>query len=288
MACGGSSLKRSALLAAVAVLLVVQQASAGTWLTSLNAAQKRAKERKQLIFVDLFAEWCGWCHKMEQEVFPSEAFQKVTADKVLLRLNTEDGGEGTKLAQQYGINSLPTFLVLTPEMTVAGVISGYFPASAAAKTMTSVETGYSEFKKRVANESSIGGDYQKRLDLAKELRAHYALSDSEKRLRKLTHETGVPTDIRDEAWYQLAVTQAMAKKYDDSLKTLRDFAAVQNKGTAFERSRLLTGDIYVQQGNYSGAITEFKKFKQTFPNSPLIANVDMVLPQLERMSGRVQ
>jgi len=116
-------LKRSVLLAAIAVLLVVQQASAGTWLTSLNAAQKRAKERKQLIFVDLFAEWCGWCHKMEQEVFPSEAFQKVTADKVLLRLNTEDGGEGTKLAQQYGINSLPTFLVLTPEMTVAGVIS---------------------------------------------------------------------------------------------------------------------------------------------------------------------
>ena len=287
MACGGSSLKRSALLAAVAMLLV-QQASAGTWLTSLNAAQKRAKERKQLIFVDMFADWCGWCHKMEQEVFPSEAFQKATADKVLLRLNTEDGGEGTKLAQEFGVHSLPTFLVLTPEMTIAGVINGYFPASAVTKTMTTVEDSYREFKKRVANESSIAGDYRKRLDLATELRKHYALSDSEKRLRKLTQESRVPTDIRDEAWYQLAVTQAMAKKYDDSLKTLRDFAVVQNKGSAFERSRLLTGDIYVQQGNYSGAITEFKKFKQTFPNSPLVANVDMVLPQLERMTGKVQ
>src|ERR1700694_1839053 len=99
MADGGSSLKRSALLAVVALLLV-QQASAGTWLTSLNAAQKSAKARKQLIFVDLWADWCGWCHKMEQEVFPSEAFQKATKDKVLLRLNTEDGSEGTKLAQQ--------------------------------------------------------------------------------------------------------------------------------------------------------------------------------------------
>jgi thioredoxin-related protein len=211
MACGGSPLKRSALLTAFAVLLLVQQASAGTWLTSLNAAQKRAKERKQLIFVDMFADWCGWCHKMEQEVFPSEAFQKATADKVLLRLNTEDGGEGTKLAQEYGIHSLPTFLVLTPEMTVAGVINGYFPASEVTRTMTSVEDGYREFKKRVANESSIAGDYRKRLDLATDLRKHYALTDSEKRLRKLSRESGVPTDIRDEAWYQLAVTQAMGK-----------------------------------------------------------------------------
>jgi len=280
-------LKRTALLAAVAVLLV-QQASAGTWLTSVNAAQKRAKERKQLIFVDMFAEWCGWCHKMEQEVFPSEAFQKATADKVLLRLNTEDGGEGSKLAQKYGISSLPTFLVLTPELTVAGVINGYFPATDAVRIMNSVENGYRDFMKRVADESSIMSDYQKRLNLAKELRAHYALGDSEKRLKKLTRETGVPTDIRDEAWYQLAVTQAMAKKYDDSLKTLKDFATVQSKGTAFERSRLLTGEIYVQQGNYAGAITEYKKFKQAFPNSPLIANVDMVLPQLERMSSQVQ
>jgi thioredoxin-related protein len=280
-------LKRSVLLAAVAVLLV-QQASAGTWLTSLSAAQKRAKENQQLIFVDLFADWCGWCHKMEQEVFPSEAFQKATADKVLLRLNTEDGGEGTKLAQKFGISSLPTFLVLTHDLTIAGVISGYFPASAAAGTMTGVEANYQEFKKRVANESSILNDYQKRLDLAKELRAHFALSDSEKRLRKLTREAGVPTDVRDEAWYQLAMTQAMSKKLGDALKTLGDFAAVQSTGTSFERSRLLAGEIYVQQGNYSGAITEFKKFKQTFPNSPLVANVDMILPQLERMSGQVQ
>jgi thioredoxin-like negative regulator of GroEL len=280
-------LKRSALLAAVALLLV-QQASAGTWLTSLNAAQKRAKERKQLIFVDLWADWCGWCHKMEQEVFPSEAFQKATKDKVLLRLNTEDGGEGTKIAQQYGISSLPTFLVLTPDLTIAGVINGYIPASSIEGVIGGVENGYREFKKRVANEASISNDYQKRLDLAKEFRAHRALGDSEKRLKKLTNEAGVPTDTRDEAWYQLAITQAMARKYDESLKTLHDFAAVQNKGTAFERSRLLAGDIYVQQGNYAGAITEFKKFKQTFPNSPLIANVDMILPQLERMNGRVQ
>ncbi|MEO8035043.1 MAG: thioredoxin family protein, partial [Acidobacteriota bacterium] len=80
-------MKRLFLIAVLAVV-VVPQASAGPWLKSLAAAQKKAKDSNQLIFVDLFAEWCGWCHKMEQEVFPSQTFQSATDNKVLLRLNT--------------------------------------------------------------------------------------------------------------------------------------------------------------------------------------------------------
>src|SRR5437660_12696211 len=124
---GGSSLKRTLLLAAVATL-AAQQVFAGAWLKSLTAAQKTAKARNALIFVDLFADWCGWCHRMEQEVFPSMAFQKATANKVLLRLNTDDAGEGTRFSQQFGVTSLPTFLLLTSDLTIAGVIRGYLPS----------------------------------------------------------------------------------------------------------------------------------------------------------------
>lgn len=281
-------MKRSVLLA-VAALLLVQQAFAGPWLTSISAAQKRAKEKRQLIFVDLFADWCGWCHRMEQEVFPSLAFQKATANKVLLRLNTEDAGEGTKFSQQFGVTSLPTFFLLTSDLTIAGVIRGYLPADPFVQAMNETEGKYTDFRKRVSNEAAIANDYQKRLDLAREFRSRSALAECESRLRKLMHESGVPTKIRDEAYYELAFTQVMGRKYDASLKTLRDFSAVQNKGEAYERSRVLTANIYLQQGNYAGALDEFKKFKQTFPNSPLIANVDMVLPQLEKqVGGRVQ
>jgi thioredoxin-related protein len=268
---------------------VVQQTFASPWLTSVSAAQKRAKEKNQLIFVDLFADWCGWCHRMEQEVFPSLAFQRATTNKVLLRLNTEDGGEGSKLSQQFGVSSLPTFLLLTSDLTVAGVIRGYLPSDPFVQAMKETEGKYKDFTKRASNESAIATDYQKRLDLAREFRSRYALSESENRLRKLIHESGVPIKVRDDAYYELAFTQVMGRKWDASLKTLRDFSAVQNKGEAYERSRILTGDIYLQQGNYAGALDEFKKFKRAFPNSPLIANVDMVLPQLEKqVTGRVQ
>ncbi len=280
-------LKRTLLLATMAMLLN-QQAFAGAWLKSLPAAQKKAKEQHALIFVDLFADWCGWCHKMEQEVFPSEVFQKATNNKVLLRLNTEDAGEGTKLSQQFGITTLPTFLLLTPEGTIAGMIRGYWPANDFVRTMTDTENKYKDFLKRIADEPSFAKNYPKRLELAKEFRSRYALSESETRLKKLIGEAGIPVNVRDEAYYELALTQVIGKRYDEGLKTIRKFAAVQSSGEPYEKSRLLAGDIYVQQGNFKSAVNEFRAFKANFPKSQYIQSVDLVLPQLEQRLARPQ
>ena len=264
------------------ILLTQQLFAGGTWLKSVAAAEKQAKQRNELIFVDLFADWCGWCHKMEQEVFPSEAFQKATANKVLLRLNTEDAADGSKIAQQFGVTTLPTFLLLTPEGTIAGMIRGYWPANEFVKNLVDTEAQYKEFQKRVADEKSISKDYAKRLDLARDFRSRYALTESETRFKKLIAESGVPIRFRDEAYYELAMTQVMAKKYDESLKTIRKFSSVQSVGEPYEKSRLLAGDIYVQQGNFQSAVNEFRAFKTNFPKSPFVQNVDVVLPQLEQ------
>lgn len=263
-------------------MLLTQQAFAGPWLTSISSAQKKAKEKNELIFVDLFADWCGWCHRMEQEVFPSEVFQNATDNKVLLRLNTEDNADGTKIAQQYSITSLPTFLLLTPDLTVAGVIRGYFPAKPFVEALNDTEKQYREFQRRVGNEQSIQKDYAKRLDLAREFRSRFDMDASLTRLKKLIAEPAVPANVRDEAYYELALTQVLNHQYEESLKTIRQFGAVQSKGDAFEKSRLLAGDIYVQQGKYQLAFNEFQKFKTAFPKSQYIPNVDAVLPQLQK------
>lgn len=269
-------------------MLLTPQVFAGPWLKSLPTAQKKAKEQNELILVDMFAEWCGWCHKMEQEVFPSEAFQKATDGKILLRLNTEDNGEGTKMAQKFGVTSLPTFLLLNADGTLAGIIRGYYPANDFVRALGETESKYKDFKKRVATENSFSTDYAKRLELAREFRARYALPESETRLKKLTTEPGVPANIRDDAFYELALTQVIGRHYDDGLKTIRKFATVQTKGESFEKARLLAGDIYVQQGNFKSAVNEFRAFKTTFPNSQYIQNVDIVLPQLEQRLAKPQ
>lgn len=277
-------MKRTALLAAI-VVLFVQQAAASPWLKDVASAQKQAREKHQLIFVDLFADWCGWCHKFEQEVIPSKAFQDATDKMVLLRLNTEDGKDGSKLARDYGINSLPTFVVLDGDLLIAGIIKGFSPAKEFAESLGGAEDKYREFQKRVAGESSIARDYAKRFALAKEFESRAGYAQSEARLRKLVGESGVPVAVRDDSYVELALTQILQKKYDDARKTIAKFNTIQTKGDAYERSRLLAGDINLQTGNVAGALAEYRAFKLKFPNSQYIRNLDMMIPQLERQLG---
>lgn len=277
-------MKRFAVLAAIA-LLFVQQAVASPWLKDVATAQKKAKEKNQLIFVDLFADWCGWCHRFEQEVIPSQAFQTATDKMVLLRLNTEDGKDGTKLARDYGINSLPTFVVLNSDLMIAGIIKGYAPPKEFAESLVGAQEKYNEFMKRVSDEPSIVRDYAKRFALAKEFESRAGYTQSETRLQKLLTEPGLPVSVRDDAYFELALTQILQKKFDDARKTITKFATIQNKGEAFERSRLLVGDIYLQTGNVPGALGEYRAFKAKFPNSQYNRNVDVMIPQLERQVG---
>jgi thioredoxin-related protein len=274
-------LKRIVLLAVFALLLA-PQTFAGAWNKSVAAAQKTAKEKNQLIFVDMFAEWCGWCHRFEQEVFPSMVFQQATDDMVLLRLNTEDNGEGTQLARRHQVTSLPTFLVLAPDLSVAGIIRGYAPPNDFVKMLKDTRGKYDEFVQRAANESTIAKDYPKRLELAKEFATRGAYDKSEARFKKLTLEKGVPAPIRDAAYYELAVSYVLQNKLADGAKTVRELTTKSKAGEPVERSRVLLGQILMQQGDLAGAAAELRSFKKTFPNSALIRTVDMVLPDIER------
>lgn len=278
-------MKRVALIAVIAVLVAPQTFAGAGFLKNVAAAQKAAKQKNHLIFVDLFAQWCGWCHRFEAEVVPSEVFQKATSDMVLLRLDTEDGGEGTKMAQKFAISSLPTFLVLTPDLTLAGIIRGYAAPNEFVKMLKETRGKHEKFLALVQSEKSFGKDYQKRLDLAREFNMRSAFTDSESRLKKLVAEKGVPAAIRDAAYYDLAVAQILQKKYGESLQTTKTLLGLSKSGEPVERAFLLQAQIHMEQGNLLAARDQFRKFKQTFPSSELVRNVDMVLPELDRRLG---
>ena len=98
------------------------------WQQSLEAARETARQDGKLIVVDLWADWCTWCKKLDEEVFTSDVFREWAADYVLLRVNTEDGAEGTRLQEDFGVSGLPTTLIITPDMVRVGQLQGFSPA----------------------------------------------------------------------------------------------------------------------------------------------------------------
>ncbi|MEM1202275.1 MAG: thioredoxin family protein [Acidobacteriota bacterium] len=101
----------------------------GPWLDDLEAAQAKASAQGANILVDLYADWCGWCKVLEERVFSTPEFQKYIEEQgfVLLRVDTEDGAEGSALQARYRAHSLPTTLILDSKMVKVGQIAGFAP-----------------------------------------------------------------------------------------------------------------------------------------------------------------
>lgn len=95
------------------------------WMTDFAAAKIiAAAEQKPLLLDFTGSDWCGWCIKLEKEVFSQKAFKEFAADNlVLVELDFPRGEEQSEdlkaqnkaLAEKYGIRGFPTILVLSPE-----------------------------------------------------------------------------------------------------------------------------------------------------------------------------
>jgi len=156
------------------------------------------------------------------------------------------------------------------------------PSAQFAERLGLVRQQYEAFQQKARQAALKPTDWKNRIDVASEYNIRRGFGQAETQLVKLLNEKSAPPDIRDQAYYQLAVSQFSQKKYDASIKTLQKFSSVQQKGPTFEQSRLLLGQIYIDQGKYKSALGEFRSFKRNYPTSPLTKNVEMILSQLEK------
>ena len=95
-----------------------------TWHKTLDEALAEAKKNHSLVLVDAYAEWCGWCKKLDKETLSDPDVQKKLKDFVLLKLDTE---ENPDLAARFGIQGLPTTLVLDENGKVVEEQAGFMP-----------------------------------------------------------------------------------------------------------------------------------------------------------------
>jgi thiol:disulfide interchange protein len=88
-----------------------------------DAALDRARTERKLVMVDVYTDWCGWCRKLDREVFADEQVAAAAKGVVAVRLDAEK--EGEKLAERFGVDGFPTVLFLDADGKLVKRVNGY-------------------------------------------------------------------------------------------------------------------------------------------------------------------
>lgn len=104
-----------------------------------DEALARARDEKRLLLVDVYTDWCGWCKKLDREVFSDGRVGAAAKDLVAVKVNAEKGGE--EIARRYRVRGYPTILFLDGAGNVVERVDGYVDASEMVKIVSALPKG---------------------------------------------------------------------------------------------------------------------------------------------------
>jgi len=257
------------------------------WLNSLPAALAAAKERHAFILVDLYAEWCGWCKQLEKKVFASPEFLAKARSFVLLRVDTEDGGDGSRLQALHEASSLPTTLILDAKGVRVGHIGGYAPTR---EFIGYIDQQLDAWRQLRSNYQGLlaSSDADIQLKVAKEL---HKRQDGERAagLYEMVVKTIDPSSS-SYAWmqYMLADSYRLDRRFELAEKTIekaRALAAKADEPAVFgEQLDLLNYYIAQDNGDCRGARSTLERFLEEHPKSELRQRLQRTLSELQHDS----
>ena len=95
------------------------------WLTDWEAAKAKSKAENKPILINLTgSDWCGWCIKIEKEIFSQKAFKDFAAENVILmeadfpkkkELPADLKKQNAALEKEYLNKGYPTLYLLDSE-----------------------------------------------------------------------------------------------------------------------------------------------------------------------------
>lgn len=105
--------------------LTLRRTDAGPPILFLNdfeQARKLAARQHKPLFVYFTTKGCGFCLKMEKDVFTDNAVINAAAEMVAVKIEAD---KIPHLASRFNVNGYPTFFLLSPEGTVLKQVAGY-------------------------------------------------------------------------------------------------------------------------------------------------------------------
>lgn len=128
--------------------------------TRFNDALAKAKSEDKRVIIDIYTDWCGWCKKMDEDVYSNKKIKKIIEESfVFIKLDAESNDKVmyngksvslSDLASQFNAVGYPSTVFLEPDGKLIEIkydnsimknIPGYYPAKEFKKILEFIRDG---------------------------------------------------------------------------------------------------------------------------------------------------
>jgi len=293
--------------AALLAMAVPALAGGEGWTSDFKAAKEEAAKSGKDLLVDFTgSDWCGWCIKLDKEVFQHDEFKTGVKDSFVLveidfpkdksKISAETLEQNKELGKKYGVRGYPTILLLD-EKGRPYAKTGYRKGGPEAYVAHLNEFKATRVARDEAFEKAEAGEG---LEKAKAFVAALdTLTIDEGMVAEFygdTIEKIKAADPNDETGY--AKRGESKKRFMDFQKSLQGFAKNKDwdsalglvdetveKGELAEKElfgvEMMRVMIHAEQGSFEEAIKSLDAIKEKYPENPMGPRLGQLRSQLE-------
>ena len=269
----------------LAVSLLLLGGGPGTgiqWEKNFDEAQKRAKAMGKPMLVDFWAEWCGWCHRLDKTTYADPVVAQKAEEFVAVKVNTEAGKREELVALRYDVQNLPTIAFLSPGGHLVLRLNGYQGPGQFPRTMDQAR----DTSKRVAGfENALDknpNDPAALLGLGMHLYEQEFYEESRDLLSNaIKHDADAAPYARRKARLLLAIIQNYDRKFAEAESLLKDALAVKPSGEDEPKLLFVLGRTYASWGKVEDSQRVMQSILRLYPQSPIAQKARETIVALE-------
>lgn len=253
------------------------------WEHRFDEAVKKARAAKKPIMIDFWADWCTWCHRLDQTTYVDPVVVKLSEDFIPVKVDTEGGKKNQDIALRYNVATLPTITFITPGGRQILTLKGFQGPGQFPRTM---ETARDAAVRIMALEAALDRDPKNPaalFGLGVHLFEQEFYEDSRVLLyRAVAMDRERPVKDRKQARMLIGIIQNYDRKYAEGESILKEALEIRPVTEYDSKMMFVLARLYVAWNKKEAARGVLHTLVHEHPDSSVTPKARDLLKSLER------